>query len=141
MPLIRLIYTSESALTAGGARVLVHYNDIVTTARRHNALNGITGFLMFDRERFHQILEGEAGAVDSLYAAIERDLRHTNVTLLSRVPIDKPGFPDWSMGSFLNEGRPHPLQLKHGIQPRHAVDGERFLRFALDFAAADPSAA
>jgi hypothetical protein len=141
MSLIRLVYRSENAISVSGARIFVHYHDIVSTARKRNAEHKVTGFLMFDRARYHQILEGDAGAVDKLYARIVEDSRHRNVELLSRDEIPKRNFPDWSMGSFLSGGKAHPLQVKHGIQPSEAVAGAQFVRFALDFVAMEPEAA
>jgi Sensors of blue-light using FAD len=141
MPLIRLIYRSKNAINIPGNRILIHYHDIVSTARRRNAEQDISGFLMFDRERYHQILEGEAAPVDALFAKISTDPRHRDVELLLREPIVSRGFPDWSMGSFLSEGQPHPVQAKHGIAPKRPVDGALFLTFALDFVAVEPHAA
>jgi hypothetical protein len=101
----------------------------------------VTGFLMFDRARYHQILEGEAATVDKLYARIIEDSRHTNVETLSREEIQVRNFPEWSMGSFLSGSKAHPLQAKHGIAPAAAIAGEQFLRFAKDFVTMEPEAA
>jgi hypothetical protein len=141
MPLIRLTYRSENALSVSGTRVFVHYHDIVSTARRRNAQHNVTGFLMFDRSRYHQILEGEPATVDWLYARIREDKRHSNIELLDRAEISERGFPDWSMGSFLNAGRIHPVQEKHGIGQGEALSGGAFLDFALDFVREEPEAA
>jgi Sensors of blue-light using FAD len=141
MPLIRLIYRSQNAISVAGSRILIHYHDIVSTARKRNAQAKISGFLMFDRERYHQILEGDAEKVDALYARIKTDPRHTNVETLQRSEIAARGFPDWSMGSFLSEGRPHPLQKKHGLTAKLALDGAQFLAFALEFVTVEPNAA
>jgi hypothetical protein len=141
MPLIRLTYRSENALSVSGMRVFVHYHDIVSTARQRNAQHNVTGFLMFDRTRYHQILEGEPATVDWLYARIREDKRHRNIETLERADITERGFPDWSMGSFLNAGRTHPLQERHGIGQGDALAGPTFLKFALDFVREEPKAA
>jgi hypothetical protein len=141
MALIRLIYRSENALSVSGSRIYVHYHDIVSTARRRNKEFDVTGFLMFDRARYHQILEGEAAAVDRLYASIQRDPRHHNIETMSRTEITSRGFPDWSMGSFLSGGKPHPVQARHGIANAEPISGDVFLKFALDFVTAEPDAA
>ncbi len=70
------MYRSLNAMTVGGARLYVHFHDIVATARQRNAQAGIGGFLMFDRSRFHQILEGPEERVDVLFAKICNDNRH-----------------------------------------------------------------
>jgi hypothetical protein len=84
MALIRLIYRSENALGVSGSRVFVHYHDIVSTARRRNTEHNITGFLMFDRARYHQILEGDEASVERLYGLITKDTRHSNIETLER---------------------------------------------------------
>jgi hypothetical protein len=140
MPLIRLIYRSQNAIAVAGNRILIHYHDIVSRARERNARQDISGFLMFDRHRYYQILEGETALVDALYDRIKTDPRHTNIETLHRQEITKRGFPDWSMGSFLSEGQSHPLQNKHGILPNAPIDGERFLAFALEFVSNEPDA-
>jgi Sensors of blue-light using FAD len=141
MPLIRLIYRSQNAINIVGSRILIHYHDIVSTSRRRNAEFDISGFLMFDRERYHQILEGDAQHVDDLYARIKADTRHKNVELLAREVISSRSFPEWSMGSFLSEGNRHPLQVKHGMEPSSAIEGDKFLHFAREFVALEPQSA
>jgi hypothetical protein len=47
---------------------------------------------------YFQVLEGDAEAIDSLYAKIALDKRHTNVVLIVREPIATRSFADWSMG-------------------------------------------
>ncbi len=131
--MIRLIYRSENAMTVTGSRLLVHFHDIVATARRNNAKADIDGFLMFDRTRFHQILEGPEDQIDALFAKIKADPRHTNIECLSRETITERYFSEWSMGSFLSETALHPLKTRHNLQPNAALDSETFLRFALEF--------
>ena len=128
------MYRSLNAMTVGGARLYVHFHDIVATARQRNAQAGIGGFLMFDRSRFHQILEGPAERVDVLFARIRDDNRHRDIECLAREPVDTRRFGQWSMGSFLAGGGDHPILRRHGLQPLTALDYEPFLEFALDFA-------
>ncbi|MGL5115907.1 MAG: BLUF domain-containing protein [Beijerinckiaceae bacterium] len=135
MSQIRLIYRSENAMNVAGTRLLIHFHDIVATARRNNAKLGVFGFLMFDRARFHQILEGDAKRVDDLFAVIANDPRHAHVECLSRTPISAYAFSDWSMGAFLSDNAPHPLQAKHRMKARQPVEADAFLRFAKDFTA------
>jgi hypothetical protein len=135
MSKIRLIYRSENAMSVAGTRLLIHFHDIVATARRNNARLGVCGFLMFDRARFHQILEGDAQAVDTLFGVIANDPRHAHVECLSRTPIGSPSFADWSMGAFLSDYAPHPLLARHEIVSRAPIEADAFLRFAMDFTA------
>jgi Sensors of blue-light using FAD len=141
MTLARIVYRSENAMNVAGNRILIHYNDIVSSARRHNTQKNITGFLMFDRERYHQIIEGEAADVETLYARIVTDPRHRNLEILSHASIDVRDFTDWSMGSFLSDGNTHPLLAKYAIKPRQPVDADSFLKFAIDFTADESRAA
>jgi Sensors of blue-light using FAD len=131
--MIRLMYRSENAMTVTGSRLLVHYHDIVATARRNNTRLEIDGFMMFDRARFHQILEGPEDRIDQLFARIKADPRHTNIECLSREIITERYFLEWSMGSFLSETAVHPLKMRHNMEQNAAVDYETFLRFARDF--------
>lgn len=133
MPLTRLIYRSQNAMNVAGPRLLLHFQDIVATARRNNPSREICGFLMFDRYRFHQILEGPGDAVDRLFATISGDIRHTNVESLSREAIASRLFSDWSMGSFLTETATHPLMLRHAVVLDAPLEATQFLHFAMDF--------
>lgn len=56
--------------------------EIVAAARRNNPVYGVTGALLFDGERFCQLIEGEEPAVRTLIGNIARDPRHTDVRLL-----------------------------------------------------------
>jgi hypothetical protein len=56
--------------------------EIVNAARRNNPAHGITGALLFDGERFCQLIEGDEPAVRALMDNIARDTRHTDVKLL-----------------------------------------------------------
>jgi hypothetical protein len=140
MSLIRLTYRSQNAMRMPAQRMMIHYNDIVTTARANNPRMGVCGFLMFDRVHFYQVLEGEKAAVHALYASISRDVRHEKVELLSETPIAQPYFSDWSMASFLSDDSSHPLLVKHRIKPNVLIQAEDFIRFAMDFVSLDSEA-
>ena len=49
---------------------------------RNNEQTGLTGLLLHRDGRFMQVLEGPHDAVESVFAAIEADERHTDVRLL-----------------------------------------------------------
>lgn len=94
--IIRLVYVSRpcaSEPSLARQRGL----DILATARAHNAAVGITGALLSSPQWFAQVLEGEAAAVQALYARIQRDPRHREVRLLSLRPIRRRAFGRWSM--------------------------------------------
>lgn len=73
--------------------------EIVDAARRNNPAFGITGALLFDGERFCQLIEGEEPAVRTLMDNIAQDPRHTDVKLLftGRSPSG-PGTQRWISG-------------------------------------------
>jgi hypothetical protein len=71
---------------------------IVAESRRLNALNGITGVLLYCDGNFMQYLEGEEGAVTQTFARIRANDRHCQVSELMNQPILEREFSDWSMG-------------------------------------------
>lgn len=68
---------------------------------RRNAEDDVTGVLMTLGSLFFQIIEGDEGAIDDLYARVLQDDRHTDIICL-RTEDDATGrlFPDWSMNVF-----------------------------------------
>jgi hypothetical protein len=71
---------------------------ILDLARSVNSQLDITGILLHTEGSFFQVLEGDAEAIDSLYAKIARDRRHTSVVSIVREPIARRSFAEWSMG-------------------------------------------
>ncbi|HET6339321.1 MAG TPA: BLUF domain-containing protein [Polyangiales bacterium] len=71
---------------------------LLEKAREKNQRLGLTGMLLYTEGSFFQILEGEADAVDTLYAKILLDSRHVHVTKVLTEPISKRVFDNWSMG-------------------------------------------
>jgi hypothetical protein len=70
---------------------------ILSTARRNNARDGITGALICREDLFIQLLEGPSDAVTSAFSRILRDDRHVDVTTLLTGDIEHRLFPQWSM--------------------------------------------
>ena len=70
---------------------------ILTTARRNNARDGITGCLVCREDLFLQLLEGPRDAVIATYERILRDDRHANIVTLRSNDIEPRLFPDWTM--------------------------------------------
>ena len=67
------------------------------TARNANALDGITGLLIFNGTHFLQIIEGSERAIEDLIERLRKDPRHTGFEIRDRRKIDVRSFPDWSM--------------------------------------------
>jgi hypothetical protein len=72
--------------------------ELLRISRQNNAKLGVTGLLLYKDGNFLQLLEGEEAAVQKLYAKIENDPRHFNVTTLMEGPLEQRQFPAWSMG-------------------------------------------
>lgn len=66
--------------------------------RARNEELGLTGMLLYSGGNIIQTLEGPDETVESTFGAIARDLRHRNVMVTLREPIEERAFPDWSMG-------------------------------------------
>jgi hypothetical protein len=70
---------------------------IQRTARDLNALDGITGLLIFNGTHFLQMVEGSDQAIDDLLVRLRRDPRHSGLEVRDQRAIDQRFFPDWSM--------------------------------------------
>ena len=71
---------------------------IVSESRRLNALNGITGVLLYCDGNFMQYLEGEERAVLEAFARIRASESHYQVNELMNQPILEREFAGWAMG-------------------------------------------
>jgi hypothetical protein len=67
------------------------------TAREQNALDGITGLLVFNGTHFLQIIEGAEDAIEDLVERLRKDPRHNGFEIRDRRQVDTRSFPDWSM--------------------------------------------
>ena len=104
-------------------------SSIIRTARRLNSLQGITGILIFDGERFCQFIEGPQSAVDSLIDRLYADKRPIEVTCFSSEPVvDVRRFTGWSMAFAAFDG---PAYLDDLIS-RESKDAIRHLQSTLD---------
>jgi hypothetical protein len=93
MDLKSLTYTSLARLDLTGEELAA----IHRTARELNALDGITGLLIFNGTHFLQILEGADKAVDDLVERLRRDPRHSGLEVRDERGIAERSFPEWSM--------------------------------------------
>jgi Sensors of blue-light using FAD len=114
-PLFQLLYVSHLAPGADFAVV----KQIVDVARLRNPAHGITGALLFDGERFCQLIEGAESEVGALMQSIGRDPRHTDVRVLFAGPSPRDGHAlrRWVSGYC------DPIELE-------AFDGEAGMRDA-----------
>ena len=91
--LTSLIYASDAAADFREHQI----PGLLKTIRPANAKRGITGMLIFNQHSFLQVLEGEVAAVESLFAHIALDPRHSGVTCLTVEPVESRSFSDWYM--------------------------------------------
>ena len=73
------------------AALLVH-------SRANNQRYGITGALLYHRDRFVQIVEGDDDIVRARFATIAADPRHRSVQIMREKVIGTRQFPEWTMG-------------------------------------------
>ena len=93
MDLKALTYTSLASLDLASADL----EDIHCTAIELNALDGVTGILVFNGTHFLQIIEGADTAIDDLLERLRRDHRHSGLEVRDERKIESRSFPDWSM--------------------------------------------
>ncbi|MCD1626411.1 MAG: BLUF domain-containing protein [Paracoccaceae bacterium] len=92
MPLTQLIYSSKPF---GFDDTIL--SQILLTARRNNANAHVTGCLICRADLYLQLLEGPAEAINRLYASIEEDDRHLEVTHRMERETDSRLFGQWAM--------------------------------------------
>ena len=93
MDITSVTYTSLARLDLQASDL----EEIHRAARELNALDGITGLLVFNGTHFLQIVEGAREAIDDLLERLRRDPRHTGLEVRDRHRIAQRSFPDWSM--------------------------------------------
>ncbi len=89
----QIVYVSEYS----GRSPEEDLQSILTASRHHNPQLEVTGLLLFVRNSFIQVLEGEETTIRELYAKIAKDPRHTRLDILLEHQIPQRLFPDWSM--------------------------------------------
>jgi hypothetical protein len=97
MRLCRLVYYSKYNISSRRG-VADDLKQILATAIRSNSGKGITGGLIFNRQFFAQVLEGDHAAVTQTFIRITGDPRHKDVVLAGMGPVGERLFGAWSMG-------------------------------------------
>ena len=91
--LISVIYASRAAADFHEHEI----PDLLKQARVANAAHEVTGMLLYIGGAFVQVLEGETGMVDAVFATIGQDKRHLDLTLITRESILERAFEGWTM--------------------------------------------
>lgn len=115
MATTQLIYSSRYRSDAGKETLLETLRSILSASRRNNTRDALTGFLLFDRPWFFQILEGAHDQVLATYNRIQKDPRHDSITLMALREAPGRSFPEWSMGGVLRSFDQQEIYLRHGI--------------------------
>lgn len=105
--LYQLIYLSSSS----GAFSKEDLTDILTTSRRNNTRQGISGLLLYHEGTIIQFLEGGESIIQNLYNVIAMDMRHKGVLPLLKRKIEKRDFGSWTMG-FKNITKEEKTELE-----------------------------
>jgi protein involved in polysaccharide export with SLBB domain len=91
--LIELTYVSEPAQNMsflGLMRLLYH-------SYANNQALGITGALIYEDNKFGQVIEGAEKDIEALWQKIQKDSRHKNVRLIEAKSINERSFSKWTM--------------------------------------------
>lgn len=91
--LIELTYVSEPAQAIsflGLMRLLYH-------SYANNQALGITGALIYENNKFGQVIEGAEKNIEALWQKIQKDIRHKNVRLIESKTISERSFSKWTM--------------------------------------------
>jgi hypothetical protein len=92
--LVRLLYASRAV----GKIDCTAVQNIMQKSHAYNPSNGVTGILCHSEKVYMQVLEGGRDAINSLYAKILKDARHTDVVLLHYEEIGERHYAGWTMG-------------------------------------------
>jgi len=114
--IIELVYISRAAFTpTGGGGIEPEVARILAQSRRNNPRHNVGGVLCYLDGHFFQCLEGEADEVESVYRRIAGDPRHQDVRILSRRPVGRRRFEDWSMKYAVADETVRRLLQQHGV--------------------------
>ncbi|MDR7037805.1 hypothetical protein J2X36_002556 [Methylobacterium sp. BE186] len=111
----QLVYYSRNTVPGGDRAMLTNLREIVSASQRNNGRDGITGFLIFDKTWFVQILEGDRAKVTETYNRIARDTRHSGTTIINVRDVEARLFPNWTMGGAMRTPEVQEVYLQHGI--------------------------
>ena len=112
----RIVYSSIASRGTDTPDVF----EIVEVSARNNPKRAVTGFLLYDADRFLQMIEGPALALQALLEDLEADPRHHTIEVLHRSAADERWFPDWEMKhliSFSAEPALEELRRKLSTKP------------------------
>ncbi|MDP9170959.1 MAG: BLUF domain-containing protein [Acidobacteriota bacterium] len=138
--LYSIVYCSRNRIPGEASEVTRQLHDILASARRNNGAAGVSGALLYNAGSFAQILEGPLRAIERVFEVIQRDPRHTDVTVIQSGRVVERQFPDWSMafaGNSSMEGTPVATAAFDAVFSRAAGGGEQMLSLMSDLIVSD----
>ena len=90
----RIIYCSQATSDVSPAELVA----LLELSRNNNQQAGLSGMLLYSSQSFLQVLEGPEEQLQTTYARILADERHTKLRMLMNADVAAPMFPDWTMG-------------------------------------------
>jgi hypothetical protein len=87
--------------------------DILSASRRNNKEYNITGCLIYHKDTFIQILEGEKKDVKKIFKKIIHDFRHQEIALLWEGTCKERAFSAWNMAYHSLEGNQNTKEIVH----------------------------
>ena len=115
--IFRLMYRSRNKIPADQRKA--ELGPLFSTARSNNKKQQITGALLIYGDWFAQVLEGAEGPVRALFATIEADPRHENISVIQSGTAGERLFSRWAMARVSEDGEPDIRLIAHadGIAP------------------------
>lgn len=92
-PLRSVLYVSRAVGNPDDDEVYALYDE----ATRLNALERVTGVLIYDGVHYLQLLEGYPPAIGDLLERLARDKRHCDFRVLDDRMVEERGCPGWHM--------------------------------------------
>jgi hypothetical protein len=75
----------------------IEFTQLGLEAARLNALDGISGLLVYNGQQFCQTIEGAPAAIDDLMTRLCNDPRHDDLRVIEDGPIAQRRFRSWDM--------------------------------------------
>ena len=93
----KLVYCSRNLIRGNQADVTAELQSILAKSRENNPCRELTGALLYNAGNFAQVLEGPLSSIEQVFEIIQRDARHSEVTVVYSGPCTERDFPEWSM--------------------------------------------
>jgi Sensors of blue-light using FAD len=133
--LFRLAYYSTNLIKKSAIPHQSELRKIILSAGANNRIRGITGGLMFNRDYFGQVIEGDRSSVSELFCRIVKDPRHRSIVIVEASVVDQRMFERWSMGLAEKTETADQLNSKlglvHGFDPTQ-MSATNFSNYVLE---------